>query len=192
MPTAIELATKLHEKFKDVISAPTEFRGEANLVLKDASHLVEVMRYAKEALGFDSLSDITSIDHLGSEPRFELVYHLYSFASHQPLRIKTFTGEEKSEVASLVSLWAGADWHEREIFDMMGLRFKGHPDLRRILMWDSYPHHPLRKEFPLSGLPVDEVVKQAPMAGGPFVTSPGEKTTVDREPRGKGETFSKV
>ena len=118
--------------------------------------------------------------------RFDVVYHLYSFSAHQYLRVLTSVGEEKPELPTVCEIWRGAEWHEREVFDMMGIRFSGHPDLLRILMWEGYPHHPLRKEFPLAGLTVDDVVKPAPMAGGPFATLPGEKTTVEREPRAKG------
>jgi NADH-quinone oxidoreductase subunit C len=193
MPNAAELAKKFHDQFPNLISAPSEFRGESSVILSNADEVVSVCAYLKNDLNFDMLLDISSVDHLGSEPRFEIVYHFYSFKHHEYLRLKTFVGEEKGELPTISSLWSGADWHEREVFDMMGIKFKGHPDLRRILMWDSYPHFPLRKEFPLAGIPTeDHRANQAPMAGGPFVTSPGEKTTYDREPRGKGETNSKV
>jgi len=170
-----------------------EFRGETSIMVKDASRIAEVMRCARNDLGFELLLDISSVDHLGDEPRFEVVYHLYSFKAHQHLRLKTRVGEEKPELPSITEIWKGADWHEREVFDMMGIRFAGHPDLRRILMWDGYPHFPLRKEFPLAGIPTEDGrANIAPMAGGPFVTSPGEKTALEREPRAKGESNSKV
>ena len=193
MPSSLDLAKQLQVRFQNIISAPVEFRGEAAISVNDASHISEVMQYAKEKLRFNMLLDITSIDNFGSEPRFEIVYHLYTFTHHQYLRIKTSVGEEKPELPTITHLWKAADWHEREIFDMMGIRFSGHPDLRRILMWESYPYHPLRKDFPLAGMPAEDgKIKPAPMAGGPFVTSPGEKTTVDREPHAKGETDSVV
>lgn len=185
MPSVLDLAHRLAIRFKDLVSAPSEFRGEITVVLNDPKHIANIMSYTKLELGFDMLLDMTSIDHLGREPRFEIIYQLYSFATQQYLRIKTSVGEEKPELPSLCSVWKAANWHEREIFDMMGIRFNNHPDLRRILMWEGYPHHPLRKEFPLAGLSVDEIVKSVPMAGGPFVTTPGKKTTVEREPRAK-------
>ncbi len=103
------------------------------------------------------------------------------------LRLKTNVGEEKSELPTVTGVWRTADWHEREIFDMMGIVFRKHPDLRRILMWDSYPYYPLRKDFPLAGKPtsIPEVAftKPAPMEGGPFVTIAGEASSTAREPR---------
>jgi NADH:ubiquinone oxidoreductase subunit C len=131
-------------------------------------------------------------DHfLGRDYDFEVLYHLYSVQKNHRLRLKVRL-RENDTVDSVTPVWPGANWPEREAYDLVGVRFHGHPDLRRILMWEGYPYHPLRKEFPLAGLPVDSVVRPAPMAGGPFVTSPGEKTTVDREPRAKGETDSVV
>ena len=169
------------------------FRGETAVVVKDASRLLEVLGFGKKILGYEMLLDICSVDHMGTDPRFEVVYHLYSFTLHQYLRIKVLVGEELPEVPSAYDLWNGANWHEREVYDMMGIRFSRHPDLRRILMWDSYPHFPLRKDFPLAGIPTEDGrANAAPLAGGPFVTRPGEQTTVDREPRAKGETDSVV
>ena len=162
------------------------------MVVKDPSRLVEVMRYLKSELRFDLLLDIAGVDHGEDQPRFEVVYHLYSFATQQYLRVKTRVREGTPELPTLCPVWKAANWHEREVFDMMGIRFTGHPDLRRILMWEGYPYHPLRKDFPLAGLTVDETVQPAPMAGGPFVTSPAGQNTVDREPQAKGETDSSV
>jgi NADH-quinone oxidoreductase subunit C len=193
MPSALELAQQLTTRFQNLISSPIEFRGEITVILQDPNRIQEVMLAAKNNFDFEMLLDISSIDHMGSEPRFEIVYHLYSFKHQQYLRLKTTVGEEMGELPTISNIWPGADWHEREIFDMMGIKFKGHPDLRRILMWEGYPYHPLRKEFPLAGKAVEDTfVKPAPLAGGPFVTSTGEKTTYDREPRGKGETNSVV
>jgi NADH-quinone oxidoreductase subunit C len=115
------------------------------------------------------------------------VYLLYGLAHKQYLRLRTRVSEEKSEAPTVTGVWATADWHEREIYDMMGIRFRGHPDLRRILMWEGYPHYPLRKDFPLAGrttdLPEVAFTRPAPLAGGPFVTVAGGKDAMTREPR---------
>jgi NADH-quinone oxidoreductase subunit C len=184
---AIDLANKLISGIGEVLSSPTEFRGEITLVLKDCERISDVCGFAKKSLGFDYLVDITSIDNYGNDPRWTVVYHLYGYGHHEHLRVKTDVSEEKSELPTVTNVWRTADWHEREIYDMMGIRFRGHPDLRRILMWEGYPYFPLRKDFPLAGKPteVPDVAfsNQAPLEGGPFVTTPGGKDTIAREPR---------
>ncbi|MBI4024325.1 MAG: NADH-quinone oxidoreductase subunit C [Verrucomicrobia bacterium] len=191
MPTSLDLARRLCDRFQRVACAPVEFRGETTVSVSDVSVIAEVMDFAKSGLGFNLLLDICGVDHPGEMPRFEIVYHIFSLDSRQYLRIKTRTGGENPEAPTVSGVWRAADWLEREVFDMMGIRFKGHPDMRRILMWESYPHHPLRKEFPLAGIPTgDGIAWAAPMGGGPFVTSPGEKTAVEREPRSQGKINS--
>ena len=185
--TALELAKQIKEKFGDIIAGPVEFRGELTLMLADAESIVEICAFAKKELGFDYLVDITSIDNYGDDPRWTLVYIFYGYGHHQSLRIKTSVSEEKSELPTVTTVWRTADWHEREIYDMMGIRFRGHPDLRRILMWEGYPYFPLRKDFPLAGkssdVPEVAFTQTTPMMGGPFVTIAGGKDTVAREPR---------
>jgi NADH-quinone oxidoreductase subunit C len=184
---AIDLAKQLRAKFGDIISEPAEFRGEHTVLLSDSQRIAEVCGFAKTDLGFDTLTDITGIDNYGTDPRFTLVYHFYGLGHHSSLRLKTDVSEEKSEAPTVTTVWKTANWHEREIYDMLGVRFSGHPDLRRILMWEGYPYFPLRKDFPLAGRPSDlpEVAFTAtsPMAGGPFVTIAGGKDTISREPR---------
>ncbi len=185
--TALELAKQLKTRFGDLISEPMQFRGETTLKISDAQRIPEVCGFAKKELGFDYLVDITSLDNYGEDPRFILVYHLYGYNHREYLRLKTEVSEEKGEAPSVTGVWATADWHEREIYDMMGIRFGGHPDLRRILMWEGYPYFPLRKDFPLAGKPseVPEVAftERTPLEGGPFVTIAGGKDTISREPR---------
>ena len=185
--TAVELAQQLKARFGDLLSEPAEFRGEITLTLADAEKIAEVCEHAKRELGCGFLLDITGVDNYGEDPRWTLVYHLYGLGHHCHLRLKTDVSEEKSELPTVTSVWRGADWHEREIYDMMGIRFRGHPDLRRILMWEGYPYFPLRKDFPLAGKPseVPDVAfsKAAPLEGGPFVTVPGGKDAIEREPR---------
>ena len=184
---ATDYANKLREKFGELISAPAEFRGEITLNVADAERIVEVSAFAKKELGFDYLVDISSVDNYGEDPRWIIVYELYGIGNGTYIRLKTSVSEEKSEIPTVTTVWRTADWHEREIYDMMGIRFRGHPDLRRIIMWEGYPHFPLRKDFPLAGKPTDvpEVAftKAAPLEGGPFVTIAGGNDTVAREPR---------
>jgi len=185
--TALDLAQQLKKQFDQLISAPVEFRGEISLNMLDPERVPEVCGFAKRELGFGYLVDITSIDHYGDDPRFSLVYHLYGYGHRRYLRLKTDLSEEKGEAPTVTGVWRTADWHEREIFDMMGIRFRGHPDLRRILMWEGYPYFPLRKDFPLAGkhsqMPEVAFTDPSPMAGGPFVTIAGGKDSLSREPR---------
>jgi NADH-quinone oxidoreductase subunit C len=185
--SSLDLAKQLTAKFGNLLSEPAEFRGEITIQLADAERIAEVCEFARKELGLDYLVDITSIDNYGEDPRWTLIYHLRGLANGCELRLKTDVSEEKSELPTVTGVWRTADWHEREIYDMMGIRFRGHPDLRRILMWDGYPHFPLRKDFPLAGKPteVPEVAftKTAPLEGGPFVTAPGGKDAIEREPR---------
>jgi NADH-quinone oxidoreductase subunit C len=185
--SALELANKLKAKFGELLAEPTEFRGEISLQLSDSAQIYEVCNFAKRQLGFDFLVDISSVDNYGEDPRFTVVYHLRNLAANTELRLKTDVSEEKSEIASVITIWRSANWHEREIYDMMGIRFSGHPDLRRILMWEGYPYFPLRKDFPLAGKPTDlpnvAFTKPAPLEGGPFVTVPETADSTAREPR---------
>lgn len=182
----LEVIAAIEGKFP--IAKKIEFRGETTLVI-ERSAISELARFCKGELGFDYLVDISSVDNFGDEPRFEMIYELYSYASGEHLRIKYPVSEDDLEVPTVSGVWATANWHEREIYDMMGIRFAGHPDLRRILMWEGYPFYPLRKEFPLGGKTSDTpdvaFSRPAPLAGGPFVTVPSTATTKDREPRAR-------
>ena len=185
--TSLETAQKLKAKFGDLISEPTEFRGEITVKVNDAEQIVAVCEYAKKQLGFDYLVDVSSLDNYGDDPRWTVVYELRGLANGCELRLKTGVSEEKSELPSVIGVWRTVNWHEREIYDMMGIRFRGHPDLRRILMWEGYPYFPLRKDFPLAGKPSDipgvAFSKPAPQEGGPFVTIPSTSSATSREPR---------
>lgn len=183
--TSLEYANKIKAKFGDLVAEPVEFRGEISLELADAEKIFDLAQFAK-SIGLDYLVDITSVDNYGNDPRWTLVYHTRSTVDASEVRVKTSVAEEKSEIPSVLPVWRTANWHEREIFDMMGIRFSGHPDLRRILMWEGYPHHPLRKDFPLAGketeIPGVVFTKVTPMEGGPFVTVAGGKDAITREP----------
>ncbi len=168
----------------------TEFRGETTVRIT-REKLLEACRYLKSERGFDMLTDVSGVDNYGDDPRFEVVYHLYSMTDRCHLRLKASVPEDDLIVDSVVSVWKTADWHEREAFDMFGIRFRNHPNLKRILMWDGYPFFPLRKDFPLAGLPAElpdtavdaDTVRASPMLGGPFVPAIGSGSSVVREPR---------
>ena len=181
----LEMVQALKEKFGDGVTGATEFRGEHSVSVKLES-LKSLLRHCRDELAFDYLVDISSVDHFENEPRFEMVYELYGLAHHRHLRVKAPLSEEQ-EAPTVSDLWPTANWHEREVFDMMGIRFDGHPDLRRILMWEGYPYFPLRKDFPLAGKPTDlpgvAFTKPAPLEGGPFVTVAGGEDAIHREPR---------
>jgi NADH-quinone oxidoreductase subunit C len=183
----LDYAKKLKAQFGDLISDPIEFRGEITVKLSDLDRIADVCAFARKELEFDYLVDLSSVDNYGDDPRFTVVYELYGYGHRCHLRLKGDVSEEKSEVPTVSNVWRTADWHEREVYDMMGVRFRGHPDLRRILMWEGYPYFPLRKDFPLAGRPTElpEVAftKPAPLEGGPFVTVAGGKDTIAREPR---------
>jgi NADH-quinone oxidoreductase subunit C len=196
-----DAATALKEKFPQAVERPSVDHPAFNVPLSD---VVSVLRYLRDEQAFDLLMDVTAIDNGESaSPRFTVVYHLLSTTrAGTYIRIAANCASDTEPTApSLVSLWAGANWHERECYDMFGIKFEGHPDLRRILMWDGYPYHPLRKEFPLAGietdLPADDVAAEtgtkvvaAPMAGGPFVATTGEINLTEAEPRAKDESWS--
>ena len=184
--TGQELLDSLGKLLGPKIQNKAEFRGETTFTVSP-NDLREVAKFCHDDLSFDYLIDITSIDNFGEEPRFEIVYELYSMTLAVHLRLKLKVSEEGGAAETVSDIWPTANWHEREIYDMMGIKFKGHPDLRRILMWEGYPFFPLRKEFPLEGLPNEmpdvAFTKSAPLEGGPFVTQPSTATAKDREPR---------
>jgi NADH-quinone oxidoreductase subunit C len=159
--------------------------------------LLAVVQFLRDQQGFDLLADLCGVDWPERQPRFGVVIHLLSSQKAQYLRLHVPALNDS--VPSISSLHPGANWHEREAFDMFGIQFIGHPDPRRILMWDSYPYHPLRKEFPLAGIEVPlpaadvasvtgQAVEPAPMMGGPFVSSGGKMS--DGEPGGLDQSWT--
>ena len=187
MNTTIE---KLKAQFGAEIGEQPEFRGENGVVVPRAK-ILDVCRFLKAGCGFDMLTDLTGVDNLGAEPRFEVHYLAYSIARREHLRLVTSAPTDEAVVDSVVSVWSTADWHEREAFDLLGITFRGHPNLKRLIMWEGYPYHPLRKDFPVAGLPADLPVtaqnagtaQSAPMEGGPFVAGIGTAGASRREPR---------
>jgi len=177
----------LRETFGAKILETVLFRGE-HTVQVELSALHDLLAKCKNDLGYDMILDISSLDHFGDDPRFEMVYELAPVDDSKHLRVRAKVSEEES-VPSAVDIWKGADWHEREVWDMMGIPFTGHPNLKRILMWEGYPFFPLRKDFPLAGRSTDmpdvAFTGVAPLEGGPFVTTAGGEDTVRREPRAR-------
>src|SRR5262245_20527950 len=131
----------------------SEFRGDTRVVVTKY-RLLDTMRLLKEERGFDLLVDVTCVDYLNyrdATDRFGLVYLLANTESNERLTVRVFLNEPELTVPSLCPLWSGAEWLEREVYDMFGIRFEGHPDLRRILMPDEFAAFPLRKDYPLQG-----------------------------------------
>ena len=149
-------AAKLKEQFPGVSFQGAEFRGDTQIVIP-GEQLTAIVRFLKEepTLGYDMLCDLSCVDYLnfpGAKDRFGLVYIFNSVKAGGPrLTLRVFLNEPQLEVDSLVSVYAGAEWMEREVFDMFGIRFKGHPDLRRILTWEGFTANPLRKDYPVIG-----------------------------------------
>lgn len=142
----------LKERWSERILETHDFRGDETVVMRPEG-LREAFRALKEEpkLAFNFLTDITCVDYLGKkEPRFEVVYHLCSMRTRRRLRVKVPVPEADPTVESLTPLWHGANWLEREVWDMFGIRFLGHPDLRRILLYEEFQGHPLRKDYPVN------------------------------------------
>jgi NADH-quinone oxidoreductase subunit C len=143
---------KLREFAPEAIQAIQDFRGELTISIdaRDLRRICEFLR-AATSLSFRFLSDLTAADHYPNEPRFEMVYHLFSIENSSRLRLKTQVGGTDPKVDSLVPVWPSANAFEREVFDLFGIRFEGHPDLRRILLPEDWEGHPLRKDYPTEG-----------------------------------------
>jgi NADH-quinone oxidoreductase subunit C len=198
MSTFADVSSALREKFPAASVRASLDHPAFNV---PAGEALAVLGWLRDAAGYEMLMDVTAIDWSAEvAPRFTVVWHLYSATAHTYLRVAAnCASAAEPQMPSATALWPGANWHERETYDMFGIVFTGHPDLRRILMWDGYPYFPLRKEFPLAGLPTElpdpEIAAEtrtrviaAPMAGGPFTATPGEPMT-DAEPRAKDQAW---
>jgi len=142
---------KLKEKFASSIIEVAEFRGEVAVTIKKQDALA-VLAFLKQSLQYNLLTDVTAIDYLGiKEERFMMVYQLCSIANKDRLRIKVPVSEGDCRIESASQVWSTADWLEREVFDLFGITFDNHPDLRRILMTPDWEGYPLRKDYPLQG-----------------------------------------
>ena len=199
MTTDVEITTAVSQHFP---SATPRASLDCPAFNVPAAEALAVLQHLRDTQGYDFLMDVTAVDWSAEKsPRFTVFWHLYSSTKHTYVRLAAdCTSDSEPVMPTATGLWAGADWHERETYDMLGIKFTGHPDLRRILMWDAYPYFPLRKDFPLAGLPTElsdpDITEEtktgvisAPMAGGPFVATPGEPMS-DAEPRAKDEAWN--
>ncbi len=145
--------TALRARFPDGVFRSTVNAGDEDVVYIDPAQVIEILRWLHDApeQHYDHLADVTAVDYGGGRP-LEVVYQLWSIPHRAALRVKCELPLDGLEIATVTEIWAGANWLEREVFDLFGIRFTGHPDLRRILMPDNYAEgHPLRKDFPLRG-----------------------------------------
>lgn len=145
---------KLKQKFGETIIDFHSFRGNETVIIKK-QYVVEVSRFLKEDsdLHFNFLMDLTVVDYLNQKTRyerFEVVYHFYSLKHNHRIRVRALVSETDCTIDSLVSLWVGANWFEREAYDMYGIKFNGHPNLKRILLYEEFVGHPLRKDYPIN------------------------------------------
>jgi NADH-quinone oxidoreductase subunit C len=140
---------RLLDAHDEAVTATHARLGDATAVVREF-HLVDAMRFLRDdpALAFEMLSDVCAVDYLPRVPRFEVVYHLYSVRKNHRLRVKVLVDGKSPSVPTLTGLWPSANWMEREVWDLYGIRFTGHPDLRRILLYDEFEGHPLRKDYP--------------------------------------------
>ncbi len=165
-----EVVEALQERFGDVIEEVELYAGEHTVRVR-ADKIVEVCRFLKEEQGFNYLADLGGIDRFTDEGRFEVFYNLVSIERRKRIRLKVRVEEDNPVVPSVTSVYRAANWNERECYDMFGIRFEGHPDLRRMYMPEDFEYHPLRKEFPLLGIPGSlPLPPQTP--GGPLTRDP--------------------
>lgn len=145
---------KLKQHFPQSIEATDQFRGDLTVQVRK-SDIVKVAEFLKSDpdLSFDLPVDVVGVDMYRPENRFEVVYILYSIKNKAYVRLKVLVDEEDPVTPTLSTVWVGTAWNEREVYDMFGIRFAGHPDLRRMYMPEEYQYHPLRKDFPLIGIP---------------------------------------
>ena len=194
--TAASTVEAVRNAFPGAIVETGDFRAEQTLVVPP-EHLIEVCTYLKQKLHYDFLETVTAVDWLDRVPRFDVVYQLLSLANQCFVRLKVRVGahrEEQPAVPTVTGIWPGANWYEREVYDLFGIAFTGHPDLRRILMPSDWTTHPLRKDYPLAGFDLPE-----PHWGGqvPYDVDPGvgdyyRQTLRSPESRELNESRSKV
>ena len=149
VPNVVEA---LQAQFPDAVGDVTTYAGETTVYV-GKGRIADVCLWLRDEVGFDYLADIATVDRFTEDDRFEVVYNVCSIKARKRLRLKVRVDEDDAVVPTVTGVWPGANWHEREAWDMMGVRFDGHPDLRRIYMPEDFEYHPLRKEFPTLGIP---------------------------------------
>jgi NADH-quinone oxidoreductase subunit C len=157
-----------------VLSA-REYARQVTVVV-EREKVAEVARHLKEKEDFRYCVDVTAVDWKKREPRFDVVYHFYSFSKNDRIRVKCGVADGQ-DVPSIAEVFLAANWSERETYDMFGIRFAGHPDLRRILTWEGFNGHPLRKDFPLEGIDTGAAIypEEWPEGAGPGLNDPNRK-----------------
>jgi NADH-quinone oxidoreductase subunit C len=146
----IETVAALHAQAPQAITGGEQNRGETVLWIR-REEIAGVCRYLRDEKQFERLSGLTVIDRHPVEPRFEVVYLLHSVSRNERLRLKVALPGDAADLESVTGVWEGADWYEREAFDLFGVHFEGHPDLKRIMLPEDWEGHPLRKDFPVHG-----------------------------------------
>ena len=165
----------LRAALPDTVLSAKEFAGQITVTVAREA-IARVARHLKDAEDFRYCVDITAVDWKDRAPRFDVVYHFYSFSKNARIRVKCGAGDGE-EIPSIASVYLAANWPERETWDMFGIRFAGHPDLRRILTWEGFHGHPLRKDFPLEGIDTGAAIypEEWPEGGGPSPGDPNRK-----------------
>ncbi len=182
--TATATVQKVRDTFPQAVVETVEYRNEQTIVLKP-EHLVAVCTYLQKNLHYNFFSTVTAVDWPERVPRFDVVYHLLSIPNQSVLRLKVRVGQRREEhpaVPTVTSVWPAANWYEREVYDLFGIIFTGHPNLQRIMMPIDWTTHPLRKDYPLAGFDLPE-----PHWGGqvPYDTNPGVGGQTLRSPDGR-------
>ena len=151
----------------DTVLSAKQFAGQVTVTVAREA-IARVARHLKDAEDFKYCVDVTAVDWRDRQPRFDVVYHFYSFSKNARIRVKCAAADGE-EVPSIATVFLAANWPERETFDMFGIRFTGHPDLRRILTWEGFTGHPLRKDFPVEGIDTGAAIypEEWPEGGGP-------------------------
>ena len=149
----LQIAERLKQEFGESVLSTGEYMGQASASIRK-DDVLSICLYLRDTsdMAFSYLRDLTAVDYLGKRDiRFEMVYHLYSLSNRHMIRLKAPVEESDCSIDSVCPVWSGADWHERECFDLFGITFRGHPDMRRILMPEDWEGHPLRKDYPVEG-----------------------------------------